>query len=53
MIKKINIKKIFDITEKIDNIYGNYIGKNRCREVKLQTWPRPETNLTEVLLWTN
>lgn len=53
MIKKINIKKIFDRVEKIDNICGNYIGRIRCREVKLQTWPRTETNFSEVLLWTN
>jgi hypothetical protein len=49
MINKINIKKIFDRSKKIDNIYGNYLSSIRYAKVKLQAWPKSETNLFEVL----
>lgn len=53
MIKNINLNKIVDRVEEIDKIYGNYLGRIRCGEVKLQMCLGLETNFSEVLLWTN
>jgi hypothetical protein len=53
MIKNINLNKIVDRAEKIDTIYGNYLGRIRCSEVKLQMCLGLKTNISEVLLWTN